>query len=80
MEIKLNEKQLQVLGGIQAEKQQLQAEFAKVTKRETEALILICDAVGADVAPGSQLEIKEGGILVVPDKPAKDGKVKKLKE
>lgn len=67
MEIKLNEKQFQILGKIQAEKQALQSEFAKVTQRETEVLVLICDAAGANLVEGTQLEVKEGGVLVIPE-------------
>lgn len=70
MEIKLKEKQIQIIAKIQAEKQHLQAEFAKVIGRETEALVLVIEGAGFDSSDveGKQLELKEGGILVISDK------------
>lgn len=69
MEIQLKEKQLQILAKIQADKQILQAEYAKVVQKETDVLTLIIEGAGLDSASlvGSSVEIKEGGILYIPE-------------
>jgi len=68
MEIQLKEKQLQIIAAIQTEKLKLQQEFKRLTDRETEVLVLICEGAGVDSERivGEKLEIKEGGILVIP--------------
>ena len=64
-EIKLSEKQLQIIGNILTLKQNIQNEYAKVAERESEFVINLCEAKGVDVLPDAKIEIKEG-VLIVP--------------
>lgn len=66
-EVQLTENQAKVIAQIQLEKQSLQAEFDRVIKRETEALILVAESNGVVLTKGLKVELKEGGILVFGD-------------
>lgn len=84
-EIKLTEKQLQIIGGIYAEREALQKEAQKladaITRRESEFLINLCESNGVEAVQG--IEIKDGSVFVpLPDsKPTKSEEIKsKLKK
>lgn len=69
MEIKLTEAQFKVLSQIQLEKQQLQAEYERVIKRETDSLILMAESAGVVITPKTKVELKDSTLFFTNDGP-----------
>lgn len=62
-EVKLTEKQVQIIQGIFQAKQALEQEFAKVVQRESEFIVNLCEAKGIEAVQG--IEFKDG-VMYVP--------------
>lgn len=62
-EIKLTEKQLQIIAGIFSLKSQLENEHKRATERESEFVITVCESAGVEAVQGVKFE---NGSLLVP--------------
>jgi hypothetical protein len=78
-EVKLTEKQLQIIQGIFQAKQMLEQEFNKVVQRESEFIVNLCEAKGIEAVQG--IEFKDGAMLVPKTQPTyTEATKKKLKK
>lgn len=78
-EVKLTEKQLQIIQGIFQAKQVLEQEFNKVVQRESEFIVNLCEAKGIEAVQG--IEFKDGSMLVPKVQPTyTEATKKKLKK
>jgi len=77
MDVKITETQQKILVEVQIQKQNIQAEFNRITQKETELITMIAESAGVTLAPGTTVELKEGSLhFVVPAEKI----VKKLKK
>jgi hypothetical protein len=73
-EIKLTERQLQLLQSLTDSKKTIQLEFQRVVQREAEILLTICESNGVELVEG--VSVKDGKLLV-PKKVKEESKKKK---
>jgi hypothetical protein len=74
MEITLTQKQLEILGKISAEKEQLKQRFAELSEREAEAVVMIIETAGVKVGENARVTVKDGK-LVVEEAPSPEMKI-----
>lgn len=76
-EIKLTEKQSQIINNIFSIKQALEAEYKRATERESEFIVNLCEAKEIEAVHG--IEIKDGIMYVPVEEPVKAPKAKEVK-
>ena len=76
MEIKLTQKQIDIVNGILTTKAQIENEYKRILQRETEFIVTLCEAKGVEAVAGIRFE---KGSMFVPEK-AEDTTAKKLKK
>jgi len=78
IEIKLTDKQVEIINGILVSKAQLEQEYKKTVQRESEFIVTLCEAKEVEAVQGIRFE---GRSMFVPEKqeePKQDKKLKKV--